>query len=1067
MAADLREQLQKTLAGSYTIERELGGGSMSRVFVATETSLGRKVVIKVLPPELMEGVSVERFKREIQTAAQLQHPHVVGVLSAGETNGIPYYMMPFVEGQSLRRRLARTGAIPIAETIGILRDVAKALAYAHEHGVVHRDIKPDNVLITGGSAVVTDFGIAKAIAAARTGFGGAEAHLTQTGSSLGTPAYMAPEQAAADPGINHRADIYAFGVMAYEMLAGRPPFHGRSAQHLLAAAMTELPEPISELRPETPPLLEELVARCLAKDPDARPQSAADLVKVLETVTSGGHHPSMPAILLGGRPRLARALALWAAALVGVTIVARAAIIAIGLPDWVFPGAIIVMALGLPVILFTYFVHRGAHEALTSPMISPGGAPRHSRLTRFAVRASPHVSWKRTTMGGLYALGAFMVIVAAFMVMRALGIGPVGSLFAKGTLQKNERILVADFRATGADTTLGPVVTEAFHTGLGQSQDIVVMPSTAVRDVLRRMQRDVHTAVDFNVAREISTREGIKAFVDGGVLSVGGRYSVSARLTDAQTGESLASFQESAESERDILSAIDRLTRKLRERIGESLKDIREAPPLEQVTTPSLEALRRFVLGQRAIAFDGDWEKGKTLLEEAIALDTAFAMAYRKLAVEYDNRGLDPQRSIQLITKAFNHRDRLSDVERYLTAASYYSYGPDQDLAKSTAAYEALLDIQPTNFAALNNAANDYQLRHEFRKAQDLILRAAAMPEPAPVILGNLGYIGVDLGDTTQTLRAMRELERRYPRNAFATVTRVQLLYSLGKPDSAAALARQLQRVAADDPGSRLGALRMQAGMQTSRGLVRDARRTFADMAGIEAQQGARGAALETALNDAWLDGWTLGDIAKARRTVDRAVTSSPMMSIPHLERPYEKLVAVQTLVGRVDQAKTIASQFDRELVSMRRAVDARTAHTMRGDIAVAERRYDDAAREYHAAGEAPAFCFVCLWPREARAYDLAGNADSAIALFTRFVETPDPERLSSPWEKTWGSDANYLAATYQRLGELWEQKGDRQKALGYYLKFADLWKNADPELQPRVADVRQRIARFRDTERR
>src|SRR3954469_14482766 len=168
MASDLREQLQATLGGSYTLDRELGGGGMSRVFVASETALGRNVVIKVLPPELSQGVSVERFKREIQLAAQLQHPHVVGVLSAGETGGIPYYTMPFVDGQSLRSRLVTSGAISIGETVSYLRDVAKALAYAHDRGVVHRDIKPDNVLITAGSAVVTDFGIAKAIAASRT-----------------------------------------------------------------------------------------------------------------------------------------------------------------------------------------------------------------------------------------------------------------------------------------------------------------------------------------------------------------------------------------------------------------------------------------------------------------------------------------------------------------------------------------------------------------------------------------------------------------------------------------------------------------------------------------------------------------------------------------------------------------------------------------------------------------------------------------------------------------------------------------------------------------------------------
>lgn len=164
---DLRATLQTTLGSAYTLERELGGGGMSRVFVATETALDRKVVVKVVPPETAAGVNVDRFKREIQLAAKLQHAHIVPLLNAGEMHGLPYYTMPFVDGESLRSRLMRAGALAITEVIGIMRDVAKALAYAHAHGVVHRDIKPDNVLLSGGSATVADFGIAKALSADR------------------------------------------------------------------------------------------------------------------------------------------------------------------------------------------------------------------------------------------------------------------------------------------------------------------------------------------------------------------------------------------------------------------------------------------------------------------------------------------------------------------------------------------------------------------------------------------------------------------------------------------------------------------------------------------------------------------------------------------------------------------------------------------------------------------------------------------------------------------------------------------------------------------------------------
>ena len=295
---ELREQLQTLLGGAYTIERELGGGGMSRVFAATETAFGRKVVIKVLPAELGAGVNVERFKREIQVAANLQHPHIVPVLTAGEMGDVPFYTMPFIDGESLRARIA-SGPIPIDECVSLLRDVARALAYAHEHHVVHRDIKPDNVLISGSSATVTDFGIAKAISAARAPDNPASTGaLTQMGISIGTPTYMAPEQAAADPSTDHRADIYSFGCMAYEMLTGRPPFTERSPHKLLAAHMGTRPQPVSELRPDTPAALADVVMQCLEKDPDARPQRAGDVARVLDAVSTG----ATAAVARGSRP---------------------------------------------------------------------------------------------------------------------------------------------------------------------------------------------------------------------------------------------------------------------------------------------------------------------------------------------------------------------------------------------------------------------------------------------------------------------------------------------------------------------------------------------------------------------------------------------------------------------------------------------------------------------------------------------------------------------------------------------------------------------------------------------
>jgi serine/threonine protein kinase/tetratricopeptide (TPR) repeat protein len=287
---DLRNDLEEGLGDTYSFERELAGGGMSRVFLARERALGRRVVVKMLRPDYLAGVNAERFKREIQLTARLQHPNIVPILSTGEVDGIPFYTMPFEEGDSLRVRLARTGALPIPEAVSILRDVARALEFAHDRGVIHRDIKPENVLLAGSTATVADFGVAKALATSRAVDD--VGTLTDVGFAIGTPQYMAPEQAAADSAVDHRADLYAFGCMAFEMLAGEPPFQGPPAAQIRAHLILD-PAPIATKRADVPEELATLVARCLEKDPDHRPAGSRELIAVLDRTAAGGaEHPA-------------------------------------------------------------------------------------------------------------------------------------------------------------------------------------------------------------------------------------------------------------------------------------------------------------------------------------------------------------------------------------------------------------------------------------------------------------------------------------------------------------------------------------------------------------------------------------------------------------------------------------------------------------------------------------------------------------------------------------------------------------------------------------------------------
>ncbi len=1048
---ELRGRLEQALAGTYAFERELGGGGMSRTYLVTERALNRHVVVKVLAPELLAGISVERFRREVLLAAQLQHPHVVPVLTAGDAGGVPWFSMPYVDGDSLRRRLER-GSPSVGEIVSILRDVARALAYAHAHGIVHRDIKPDNVLLSGGSATVTDFGIAKAISAARTG-DAAHATLTQVGTSIGTPTYMAPEQAAGDPNADHRADLYAFGAMAFELIAGRPPFQASTPARLLAAHMAEAPRDLRVLRPETPAALADLVMACLAKDPADRPQQATDVLRVLESVTGSGDAGVLPAVLHGGRVRLAKAVGIWAAATAAVGVTAWAATDVIGLPDWVLPGSLGVMLAGLPVICGTAFVQRTAHQAFTTtPQRTPGGTTVQGTLATIALKASPHLSWRRTWLGGWVALGAFAALVAGFMVTRAMGIGPAASLRGTGAFGARETLVVADFRSPAADSTLGPTVAEALRTDLGQSSALNVLTRASVREMLRLMERPAESVVPFELAREIATREGAKAVLDGEIVRLGQSYVVSARLVSALDGQELATFRETADNEDKLIGALGKLSRAVRERAGESLRTIRASSSLERVTTPSLAALRKYVEGSLLADEAGEADRGLALLDEAVQLDTAFAMAWRKMAVVLGNEQRDRPRALSAISTAYRHRARLTDAERLLTEGYYFTRGPKPDRDKALAAYEEAIRLDSTSTSALNNAAVVYSDTRDFERAEGLYRRVAALPRTFGGAFTNLMQEQIRNGRVAALDSTVVAFRARFP--ASHDLWEAEWLAAWGRHEldradsiSRAAYARGRTNRQTVRGASVTGSLADMRG-RWREGLRWSTRRSEALVRTDPSAENRLNFALDTAYYLAVFE----GDAAKTRAVIERGLALNPVDSMPPSERPWETLAQLGSTIGDPGLARRALAGYDRDEAATARDPEGRRAFYA-AHVAIAERRWDDAVRLLHEADRRTAIHYRYVSVQIARAHDLAGRSDSAIVYYDKYLTTPDPQ----PWE-----ESRWRAPAHRWLGELYEARGDARRAIEQYGRFVELWSEADPELQPQVRDVRSRLERLR-----
>jgi tetratricopeptide (TPR) repeat protein len=731
------------------------------------------------------------------------------------------------------------------------------------------------------------------------------------------------------------------------------------------------------------------------------------------------------------------------------------------LPEWVFPFAIVLLVIGFPIVMATAFVQEGlggqqatagaaavvaessAEPEGEEPRLEPSIAPAtevpgaHHRL----------LTWRNALLGGAAAFTLLGLVTAGWIVTRSLGIGPAATLVAQGLLDERAPILLAEFE-TG-DSLLSRAATEAFRVDLDQSPTVRLVEPGFVAAALRRMALESSGSLGVDVARELAVREGIQAVVAGDIVAVGGGYVLSARVIAPGDGAVLVSHRETAADSSKIIGAIDDLSRRLRERMGESLASIRADPPLERVTTPNLEALRKYSQAMQAIHVEGDMDRAIALLDETVALDTAFAMAYRKLAVELSNRGEERAREVSAITKAFENRDRLTETERYVTMGSYYTtVGPD--LNRAVAAYENALAIDPNEGTALNNIGVAQSALRDPTGAERSFRRALESDSSTALFWGNLADAVFELGDARAARELLANAESRFPDNPFVDTRVAYIAVTEGEYDEARERFEAARRKEPGSPARRAAVEIRLASIDAIEGKLRAARTHNAEALDADLDRGQGAEYLSNAAWLATLESSVSGDAQTATATLDAALARFPLDSLDVLDRPYVDLALAYAAAGTPRRAEELLAEYEAAVPAELQSdvVLSDPATLTRGHIALARQEHDKAIRQFRRVDEG--LCWLCGVYGLARAYDLAGQADSAIVTYESYANTP--------WTRRWRTDPFDLALSLERLGQLFDERSEWEKAAEYYARFVELWKDADPELQPRVEAAQRRL---------
>ena len=943
------QRFREAIADRYAVGTEVGRGGMATVWVADDLKHHRQVAIKVLHPEFAAAVGSDRFTREIKIAASLSHPHIVPLYDSGEVEGVLYYVMPLLPEGSLRDLLGRQKQLPLGEAMRIIGEVAAGLDFAHGAGVIHRDVKPANVMFSGGEAMVADFGVSTAVAEA-----GADSQvLTATGLAVGTPAYMSPEQSAGAHDIDVRSDVFALACIAYETLSGAPPFDGPTPQAVHARKMAGEVRSLRVVREAVPLSAEKVIEKALSVTPADRFDSAGEFASALR-------------------------------------------------------------------------------EALTPPGDTRGAGIRPGRSNRM---------WRKAL-----AIGGAAGLLLAVWHFGFGGLPGTVRPAAASFFQELDRVVVRDFDNQTDDPTLSLAVRQAVIADLHQSPHVNVVDYAQVGAVLQRMQVPDTTRLSAATALEVARREGFPAVIGGSIASVGEGYLLVGEIVETSTGEVVVGVRETADDGREVLNAVERLSRLLRRHLGESLGSLRRSRPLPQVSTTSLEALGLYAQaldetrGARPLA-------AVPLLERAVQLDDGFATAYTALATVHGNHGQMVQAQAAM-ERAYALRGRLPDRERYRTGASYHRQAANPDSAAYY--YELLVRLEPDNSPAINNLGDLYEDLGRYEDALVMYRRSLDINPESAIPYYNLMSAARTLGQFSLADSGVAMVSEKFPESFYQYSGEALNDYYAGDFDGMETPARILvERF----PGFVAGnAQRYLAATAAHRGHTRHALAlsdsAMASYAAIDAGF-MIGASLATKMVAAWAGEQMDLVVPDIERTL-----GAPEAGAVRWEHARLSLVALgYSLAGRSDAAAALLPRLD----SL--AAEGATFPidgNARALLALAEGD-PEAALEHLDRARVRDFGVVRVLSRV-----LTGDAHRAMGRMDRAVEAY--EGVLTSYRVNWRDSDTWAAlipVAHERLGGAYLAMADTARAIAHLTTFAELWNEADPELRPRVAAAREQAARL------